>query len=286
MIENLTDEHRHCGQYYWIKTKAGWIPGPWKATERHLSVCRGLDFCEIMNARDKIEADSLRVFDYPWREDARWYDRFKGFSFNASDDNIIRFSNTGRAYRLKKTLRWFNRIVASEFEYIPLISSPGPFNIRPSAFLTLQDVAQLTSFSLIPADAPSLDELIALANKYKIDRLDYETLGLQEPGRAFAQCLLFLSGIRKSKTMNKCHTTYGFKHAVESPDKYLNTPHTSHAWEGYYTAESIFVLAAVHAGFTVERNRPAITYLINIDERSFLERCRFLAFHARLPTPE
>ena len=88
-----------------------------------------------------------------------------------------------------------------------------------------------------------------------------EMLNREEQRTAFVLCLQFLQGSKKTKSMNRWHTSYGYKHFVEG------RPHRGYVYEG------TFILAAIAAGFHVKQLRKGrIQSVLNISQRSLRKR--------------
>lgn len=106
------------------------------------------------------------------------------------------------------------------------------------------------------------------AEKFTVPGLIAEQLKGQEP--AFQSCISFLRGIRKTKRQNMDRTTYGLKHMVESPARYIDSP-TDHPGPGY-VYEGTFLLAAFASGFTPKPLGKGITSTLNISSRDLRRR--------------
>src|SRR4029077_7224648 len=86
------------------------------------------------------------------------------------------------------------------------------------------------------------------AKKYPVGVLHPKMIDGQE--QAFQTCLSFLAGVEKTKSPNKRHDSYGYKHIVESPAGRYDIPSAIPCYGGYIE-EGTFILAALAAGFTM-----------------------------------
>jgi|ERR1044071_9887639 hypothetical protein len=101
-----------------------------------------------------------------------------------------------------------------------------------------------------------------------------DLLALKGQDDAFARCLSFLDGIEQGNSQNRSHTSYGFKHMVENPSRYV--PYSVYAYTGY-VYEGTFVLAALVSGFVMRPLGNSIKATFNISERGRQRRLRELA---------
>lgn len=95
------------------------------------------------------------------------------------------------------------------------------------------------------------------AKSFVVQGLDPENLKGQE--EAFQRCVLFLAGMKKTKTQNNGHTSYGLKHTVER------------AYD-CYVYEGTFLLAAMASGFVVKPyGQESMSSTLNISEINLRE---------------
>ena len=109
---------------------------------------------------------------------------------------------------------------------------------------------------------------------FSVVRLDHSILLNQN--EAFQTCLSFLEGIPKTKTQNRWHSSYWYKHLVENPAGRLDIPSSPDAYS-CYIYEGTFILAALVSGFTMQQWGDRLKVSFNISERGLRRRAREVA---------
>ena len=112
------------------------------------------------------------------------------------------------------------------------------------------------------------------AETYSVAGLDHSHLINQE--EAFQTCLSFLEGIPKTKTQNRWHSSYGYKHIVESPAGRYGIPSSVDCYS-CYIYEGTFILAALVSGFTMQQPGNHLKASFNILERGLRKRATEVA---------
>jgi hypothetical protein len=107
------------------------------------------------------------------------------------------------------------------------------------------------------------------AQEFTVVKLDASALDGQD--EAFQRCLSFLDGIEKTRTQNRRHTTYGYKHMVENPSGHFGIRSSQDSYTGY-VYDGTFILAALASGFTVQTLHGGLSATLNISERGLRRR--------------
>jgi len=124
-----------------------------------------------------------------------------------------------------------------------------------------------------PSTAPNKRNMTLkqAAEIYSVAGLDPSDLINQE--EAFQACLSFLEGIPKTKTQNRWHSSYGYKHIVEDPAGRYDIPSSLRCY-CCYIYEGTFILAALLSGFTMQQRGNHLKATFNISERGLRKRTR------------
>jgi len=111
-------------------------------------------------------------------------------------------------------------------------------------------------------------------SRYSVPEIDLEALKGQE--ESFSLSMELLDGVAKTKTQNRRHSSYGYKHMIENPSSKCPSPRPPEVYLNY-TYEGTFILAAIASGFERRQHSDGLTSSFNISERSLMARLREFA---------